>query len=113
MPHNLHFVASAAPDARAALATMLLKYRDAGPEDAEVIVALGGDGFMLQALHAFMNTGKPIYGMHCGSVGFLMNDFSDDALRERLAAGARELRENGRSWRRTVEGLGELLERVG
>ena len=50
------------------------------PEEADVIVALGGDGFMLQTLHAFMNTGKPIYGMNCGSVGFLMNEFREDDL---------------------------------
>ena len=49
-------------------------------------MALGGDGFMLQTLHAFMNTGKPIYGMNHGSVGFLMNEFADGDLPERLAA---------------------------
>ena len=51
-----------------------------------MIVALGGDGLMLQTLHKFMNSGKPIYGMHRGTVGFLMNDFSLDGLSERLAA---------------------------
>ncbi len=51
-----------------------------------MIVALGGDGLMLQTLHKFMNSGKPIYGMHRGTVGFLMNDFSIDGLLERLAA---------------------------
>lgn len=53
-------------------------------EDADVIVALGGDGFMLQTLHDNLSRGVPIFGMGCGSVGFLMNDFSVDGLRERL-----------------------------
>ena len=56
------------------------------PGDADVIVALGGDGLMLQTLHRFMHSGKPIYGMHRGTIGFLMNEFQDDKLRERLAA---------------------------
>ena len=56
------------------------------PEAADVIVALGGDGLMLQTLHRFMDAGKPIYGMHRGTVGFLMNDFNEDKLNERLAA---------------------------
>jgi len=86
MAHALHFVASPAPDARAALTTMLQTYHDVGPEDADVIVALGGDGFMLQTLHKFLGQGKPIYGMNLGSVGFLMNEFKDTGLEERLAA---------------------------
>ena len=61
-------------------------YNGVPPEKADVIVALGGDGFMLQTLHAFMNSGTPIYGMNCGSVGFLMNEFREDGLAERLAA---------------------------
>jgi NAD+ kinase len=59
-------------------------------EEAETVVALGGDGFMLQTLHRFMNTGKRIYGMNRGSVGFLMNDFREDGLRERIAAAVPE-----------------------
>ncbi len=51
-----------------------------------MIVALGGDGFMLQTLHAFMNSGKPIYGLNCGSVGFLMNELTEDDLPARIAA---------------------------
>jgi NAD+ kinase len=86
MANTLHFVASTAPDARAALVTMLQRYHDVGPEDADVIVALGGDGFMLQTLHKFLRQGKPIYGMNLGSVGFLMNEYSDTGLEERLAA---------------------------
>ena len=54
------------------------------PDDADVIVALGGDGLMLQTLHRFMGTAKPIYGMNKGTVGFLMNEFREDDLFERL-----------------------------
>jgi NAD+ kinase len=81
----LHFVAAAAPEAQAALASLRARFRDHGP-DAEIIVALGGDGFMLQTLHEFLGEDKPIYGMNRGSVGFLMNDYSEDNLLERLAA---------------------------
>jgi NAD+ kinase len=80
------FIASGTDEARAAQARLSRLYRGVPPEDADIIVALGGDGFMLQTLHAFMNTGKPIYGMNCGSVGFLMNEFHVNGLRERLAA---------------------------
>jgi NAD+ kinase len=82
------FIASDVQAAKAAQAGLAARYGGVAPEAADVIVALGGDGFMLQALHAFMNTGKPIYGMHCGSVGFLMNDFSEDDLPERVKAAA-------------------------
>src|SRR5581483_12326044 len=80
----LHF--TAAPDAAEALAEMRARHADAGPDAADVIVALGGDGFMLQTLHAFTATGKPIYGMNKGTVGFLMNEFHETDLLERLAA---------------------------
>ncbi len=62
------------------------RYGNVDPASADVIVALGGDGLMLQTLHKFMNSGKPIYGMHRGTVGFLMNEFSAESLAERLAA---------------------------
>ena len=62
------------------------RYGNVDPRSADVIVALGGDGLMLQTLHKFMNSGKPIYGMHRGTVGFLMNEFSAEGLAERLAA---------------------------
>ena len=59
------------------------------PPSADVVVALGGDGLMLQTLHRHMHSGKPIYGMHRGTVGFLMNEYSTHDLQTRLAA-ARE-----------------------
>jgi NAD+ kinase len=83
---RIAFIASGVEEARNAQTRLAARYRGAAPEEADVIVALGGDGFMLQTLHAFMNTGKPIYGMNCGSVGFLMNEFSEDRLPERLEA---------------------------
>jgi NAD+ kinase len=80
------FIASGSAEARAAHARLSDAYKAVPPEEAEVIVALGGDGFMLQTLHAFMNSGKPIYGMNCGTIGFLMNEFREERLKERLAA---------------------------
>ena len=55
-------------------------YGNHDPADADVVVALGGDGLMLQTLHRHMRSGKPIYGMHRGTVGFLMNEFSDASI---------------------------------
>jgi NAD+ kinase len=86
MAKRLHFVASETPEAQAALARLTERYGDAGAADAEVIVALGGDGYMLQTLHAFLHAGVPIYGMNLGSVGFLMNEFREDDLAERVGA---------------------------
>ena len=67
---KLHFTAM--PHAQEAIAELRARYGDAGPEGADIVVALGGDGFMLQTLHAFTAKGKPIYGMNRGTVGFLM-----------------------------------------
>lgn len=83
------FIASNVDEAREAQDRLTARYGSVSPTDAHVIVALGGDGFMLQTLHAFMNTGKPIYGMNCGSVGFLMNELTEDGLPERIAKAAR------------------------
>ncbi len=82
---NVAFVASASEEAESARRRLSHMYGSSPPDMADVIVALGGDGFMLTALHRFMNTGKPIYGMHRGTVGFLMNKFRIDGLMERLA----------------------------
>ena len=83
---HIAFVAGSTPEAREAYERLQARYGNAEPKDADVIVALGGDGLMLQTLHKFMNSGKPIYGMHRGTVGFLMNDFAVDGLAERIAA---------------------------
>ena len=83
---RIAFISSGTPEAEAAQARLAPRYAAVAPEQADIVVALGGDGFMLQTLHAFMNTGKPIYGMNCGSVGFLMNEFEEERLIERLRA---------------------------
>ena len=85
MAPKLHFVATPVPEGQAALANLRQQYEDAGPDAADVIVALGGDGFMLQTLHAFLERGKPIYGMNFGTVGFLMNEYNEADLTDRLA----------------------------
>jgi NAD+ kinase len=82
---RIHLVASPNPEAQDALDQLATHYGNASAQDADVIVALGGDGHMLQSLHRFMSTGKPIYGMHRGTVGFLMNEFRSSDLPERLA----------------------------
>lgn len=83
---KLAFVSSETDEAIAAREALTRHYGSVEAEDADVIVALGGDGLMLQTLHRFMGTGKPIYGMNRGSVGFLMNEFREEDLRERLKA---------------------------
>ena len=83
---RIAFLASQAPEAEKAREELIRRYGDAKPEQADVIVPLGGDGFMLRTLHKFMTSGKPFYGMHRGTVGFLMNEFNLEGLRERLAA---------------------------
>jgi len=83
---RIAFVASDTRAAQRALRRLAARYGDASPDTADAIVALGGDGLMLATLQRFMNSGKPIYGMHRGTVGFLMNEFSEQRLEERLAA---------------------------
>ena len=82
---RIAFVASPIAEAQDARARLMKRYGDTPADEADVVVALGGDGLMLQTLHRFMTSGKPIYGMHRGTVGFLMNEFSEDRLPERLA----------------------------
>jgi NAD+ kinase len=88
---RIAFVASTGEEAQAALAQLTALYGSCSPAQADVIVALGGDGLMLQTLHQHMHTGKPIYGMHRGTVGFLMNEFSAHDLHARLAASRETL----------------------
>lgn len=86
--YSLSFVASATEEAQTALKDLKGMYGDTPFEEAEVIVALGGDGFMLQILNETMNSGKRVYGMNRGSVGFLMNDYRVDGLLERIAVAS-------------------------
>lgn len=81
---KIHFVASQIDQADAAMAKLQKQYGQHELEDADVIVALGGDGFMLRTLHRFLPAGHPVYGMKLGNVGFLMNRFHDDSLQDRL-----------------------------
>ena len=74
---RLALLASPTEDAQAALAVLSKRYGTLAPQDADVIVPLGGDGFMLQTLHRYGGLGKPVYGMKLGSVGFLMNQFRE------------------------------------
>ena len=78
------FVASNTSEAQSALTRLRTRYGSAPPEDAGVIVALGGDGFVLETLHRYIGKGAPIYGMNCGTVGFLMNRYDEEGLCERL-----------------------------
>lgn len=80
------FRASDAPEAMQARDALIARYGQCEPEEADVIVALGGDGFMLQTLHDTEHLPVPVYGMHRGTVGFLMNDFGENGLTARLAA---------------------------
>ncbi len=82
-------VSSGSPDADEAAAQLASRYGDVPLGDADVVVALGGDGLMLQTMHQLMGSGKPIYGMNRGSVGFLMNDYRATGLSKRLAAAQR------------------------
>jgi len=83
--NSIAFVASNAEEAQAAREELTALYDHVAPVEAEVIVALGGDGFVLQTLHSTMNTGKLVYGMNRGSVGFLMNRYSTENLTSRIA----------------------------
>ncbi|MCF6321424.1 MAG: NAD kinase [Rhizobiaceae bacterium] len=65
---------------------LVSRYGNRDAQNADVIVALGGDGFMLQTQHEFMNTNIPVYGMNKGTVGFLMNEYRESNLEERIAA---------------------------
>jgi len=82
---TLAFVAAETEAAEAARAALAARYGTVAPEAADAIVALGGDGLMLQTLHRFMSLDKPIFGMLRGSVGFLLNAYREEGLPERVA----------------------------
>jgi NAD+ kinase len=82
---RIGFVASDTPEASEARHRLVALYGDAKPDEADVIVALGGDGLMLQTLRRFLRASVPIYGMNLGTVGFLMNEFRAEDLTDRLA----------------------------
>jgi NAD+ kinase len=85
-PPPIAVVAAETDTAQQALEELCDRYPCVPPERAEIIIPLGGDGFMLETLHRFRSKGVPIFGMHRGSVGFLMNPYRPDGLVERLSA---------------------------
>lgn len=91
MTLKIAFMASKAPVAQTARAALIRRYGDVPPEEADVIVALGGDGFMLRTLHATQDLRAPVYGMNRGTIGFLMNEYSEADLEERLAEAEEEV----------------------
>ncbi len=88
---QIAFMASDTEIAQAARRHLSMEYGDAPLEKADVIVALGGDGFMLQTLHGTQHLDTPVYGMNCGTVGFLMNEYHEPGLIDRLAAAEEEV----------------------
>ncbi len=86
MSMKIAFTASRAPVAQTARAALIGRYGNVPMEEAEVIVALGGDGFMLQTLHETQHVAAPVYGMNRGTIGFLMNEYRESDLIERLQA---------------------------
>jgi NAD+ kinase len=88
---SIAIIASGSPDAEEAAEALAKRYGDTPLADADAVVALGGDGLMLQTMHQLMGSGKPIYGMNRGSVGFLMNEFRARGLSGRLAAAQRSI----------------------
>ncbi|MEM7569882.1 MAG: NAD kinase [Pseudomonadota bacterium] len=83
---RLAFISSSVPLAREARALLLKHYETVPIEEADVVIALGGDGFMLETLHSRISHKTPIFGMNRGTVGFLMNEFVVENLHERLSA---------------------------
>lgn len=91
MSLRIAFAASSAPRAQAAKTALIRQYGDHALDGADVIVALGGDGFMLATLHSTQGLGAPVYGMNRGSVGFLMNEYAEDNLQDRLNQAQEEV----------------------
>ena len=88
---TLAFAASDRPEAQSAHARLVKRYGSVPPTEADIIVALGGDGFMLETLHDNLDRRTPVYGMNRGSVGFLMNDYEEEGLSERIAEAGRAI----------------------
>jgi len=88
---SLSFISSDSDSAITAAKRLATLYGQTDPAEADVIVALGGDGFMLQTLHETMHSGKLLYGMNRGSVGFLLNEYREEDLRERINAAVEHL----------------------
>ena len=112
---KIAFEAGEKPGAQEACERLRERYDGCKASDADVIVAMGGDGFMLEMLHAHMGEDRPVFGMNFGSVGFLMNEYREDGLIERLEAAEPACihplsmsgkRVNGEFWCTTDNGFG-------
>jgi NAD+ kinase len=86
---RLGLTASPTPDAQAAAAALSARYDFVSAGEANLMVVLGGDGYMLQVLHGILGRKVPVYGMNRGTIGFLMNDYQEAALPERIARAER------------------------
>lgn len=104
-PNKIAFVAARNEAAQRARAKLSARYGDCPPDQAEAVVALGGDGFMLETLHGFIDRRLPIYGMNRGTVGFLMNAFDEDDLPERIERAQLVLLHPLRMKARTEDGV--------
>ena len=82
---RIAFVAAQTSVAGESRARLIARYGDVPVSEAQVVVALGGDGHLLETMHAMTGHFTPIYGMNCGSVGFMMNPFNEEDLPRRLA----------------------------
>lgn len=89
-PARFAFISSDTPDAKAALSELSAQYGNVDVDKAEIVIALGGDGFLLQTLRDTMGTGKKVFGMNRGTIGFLMNEYHMDALPERIRTAVSE-----------------------
>ncbi|WP_455481239.1 NAD kinase [Bartonella sp. B12(2025)] len=85
LPNRFHFISAETEEAVKATSKLISIYGHSSLEETDVVVAIGGDGTMLQAVRDVMNTGKPIYGMNQGSIGFFMNEFHEQKLPNRIA----------------------------
>ncbi|MDP5305712.1 NAD kinase [Paracoccus spongiarum] len=100
----VHFTASHAEPAQEALQRLIARHGDTPLDAAAMVVALGGDGFMLQTLHAMQGRNLPVYGMNRGTVGFLMNSYAEDDLPRRLLAAEETVINPLRMWARCADG---------
>ncbi|MBV8593436.1 MAG: NAD kinase [Caulobacteraceae bacterium] len=88
---RIAFVASDRPEAQESRRRLAARYGDSAENEADVVVALGGDGFMLEVLHRNLASRRPIYGMNRGSVGFLTNDYGEEDLAQRIGAAEKAI----------------------
>jgi NAD+ kinase len=107
-PRRLAFAAARAALAEQARAGLVGRYGDVPPDTADVIVALGGDGFMLETLHQILGRKVAVFGMNCGSVGFLMNAFSEDDLPGRIVRAQEAVLYPLRMTAHTMQGVREV-----